>query len=118
MNYRSVVAFGSGRPLAAATARMAALRALTDKLVPGRWDDARKPSPQELKATSIVAVRIESASAKIRAGGPIDDQADLELPVWAGVVPIETRYGAFQPDTSSGTVHAIPDYLLSLSGTP
>ena len=87
MNYRSAVAFGSGREITGEDLRLQALKAITDKIMPGRWDDARKPNGQELKATMIAAVKIESASAKIRTGGPLDDQADYDLNVWAGVVP-------------------------------
>ena len=87
MNYRSVVAFGTGREILERGEKLEALKALTDKVMPGRWDDARRPSEQEMKATAIVAVDIESASAKIRSGGPNDAPEDLALPVWSGAIP-------------------------------
>jgi len=87
VNYRSAVVFGTARVVPDDEKREA-LRALTDQLVPGRWDEARQPSDQELKATWILALPIEEASAKVRIGGPEDEPEDVDLPVYAGVVPV------------------------------
>lgn len=92
MNYRSVVLFGQGRLVTDADEKYAVLHALTDRLYPGRWAEARLPTRRELKATSIVAVPIESASAKMRSGPPKDDDEDYGLDLWAGVLSLETKY--------------------------
>ena len=91
MNYRSAVLFGTGQLITDATEEWEAMRQFTNKLVPERWDDARQPNGKELKATSIVAIDLLNGSAKVRVGGPKDDDEDYALPVWAGVLPIETK---------------------------
>ncbi|MCB0100254.1 MAG: pyridoxamine 5'-phosphate oxidase family protein, partial [Caldilineaceae bacterium] len=95
--------------------KMAALAAFTEKLIPGRWDDARGPNAVELKATSVVAVTIESASAKVRTGPPKDDDEDYALDVWAGVVPIQQHFGGPEADPLLNDHVALPDYLHALS---
>jgi len=87
VNYRSAVVFGTARAVAADEKRDA-LHALTEQLAPGRWNEARQPTAQELKATWILALPIDEASAKVRIGGPEDEPEDEGLPVWAGVVPV------------------------------
>ena len=87
VNYRSAVIFGTAR-VVPDDGKREALHALTDQLVPGRWDEARQPTDQELKATWILAVPIDEASAKVRTGGPEDEPEDLDLPFYAGVVPV------------------------------
>jgi uncharacterized protein len=91
MNYRSAVVFGRGRVIEEEQEKLAALEVLTEHIVPGRWQDARRPNRQELDATTVVSITIESASAKVRTGPPVDDEADYELPVWAGVLPIQQQ---------------------------
>lgn len=86
VNYRSAVLFGHGRLVTELAEQMEALKAVTDQLLPGRWDEARKPSQKEIDSTAIVAFEIEEASAKSRQGGVLDEPEDMELPVWAGVV--------------------------------
>jgi uncharacterized protein len=87
VNYRSVVVFGTATLVEGAEKREA-LRALTEQLAPGRWDEARQPTGKELKATWILALPLAEASAKLRTGAEEDDPEDRELPVWAGVVPV------------------------------
>jgi nitroimidazol reductase NimA-like FMN-containing flavoprotein (pyridoxamine 5'-phosphate oxidase superfamily) len=87
VNYRSVVLFGTAT-LVDSDQKLAALEALTEQLAPGRWSEARQPTAQELKATWILTLPIEEASAKVRSGPPEDEPEDLDLPVWAGVVPV------------------------------
>lgn len=111
MNYRSVTAFGSGRELTSEDERISALRVISDKVMPGRWEDARQPNAQELKATCVVAVNIETASTKIRSGKPIDDDGDIELPVWSGVVPIRQFVQAPIRDEIGKVKLATPVYL-------
>jgi nitroimidazol reductase NimA-like FMN-containing flavoprotein (pyridoxamine 5'-phosphate oxidase superfamily) len=94
LHYRSVVVFGRARLLQAEAARLAALRAISEHAMPGRWDELRAPSEQELKATGVLELGIEAASAKVSDGPPEDAEEDYATPVWAGVVPLESRLGA------------------------
>ena len=98
MNYRSVVILGKARSVESEKEKIEALRTFTEHIVPGRWDDVRKPTVQELKATWVLAVPLEEASAKIRTGPPIDDEEDYALPIWAGVLPLKTVPGATAKD--------------------
>jgi nitroimidazol reductase NimA-like FMN-containing flavoprotein (pyridoxamine 5'-phosphate oxidase superfamily) len=91
MNYRSAVVFGRGRLIETEQEKLAALEVLTEHIVPGRWQDARRPNRQELDAIAVVSITIESASAKVRTGPPADDEDDYQLPVWAGVLPIQQQ---------------------------
>jgi len=91
MNYRSAVVFGRGRLIKSEQEKRVALEVLTEHILPGRWQDARRPNRQELDATAVVSVAIESASAKVRTGPPADDEDDYQLPVWAGVLPIQQQ---------------------------
>ena len=95
MNYRSVVALGKATLVDEAEEKIAALRAFTEKILPGRWDDARQPTEKELKATSILRLPLSEVSAKMRTGDVQDDEEDYALPVWAGVLPI--RLAASEP---------------------
>ncbi|MCB0060982.1 MAG: pyridoxamine 5'-phosphate oxidase family protein [Caldilineaceae bacterium] len=113
INYRSAVLFGQGRLITDEAEKVAVLAAFTEKLVPGRWDDARVPNAIELKATAAVAVTIESASAKVRAGGPKDDEEDYALDVWAGVLPIQQTIGELQVDPATRKAVPVPDYLAA-----
>ena len=88
LNYRSVVVLGTGRAVEEPGEKRQVLRALTEHLIPGRWRDVRAPSDGELKRTQVVAVSIREASAKVRTGGPLDEEADYASPAWAGVVPL------------------------------
>jgi len=88
MNYRSVVALGTATLIGDPTEKLTALRAFTEKLIPGRWEDARQPNEQELKATSILKLPLTEVSAKVRTGGVEDDAPDYALSVWAGIIPL------------------------------
>jgi uncharacterized protein len=89
MNYRSVVVFGKAELVANREEKLAALFALSEHFVRGRWNDVREPTEQELVATSVLALPLAEASAKIRTGPPLDDEEDYALPVWAGVIPLQ-----------------------------
>lgn len=89
INYRSVVVLGTCMPVEGRAEREAALEAFTERLVPGRWDEVRPPTAKELKGTRVLAMALDECSAKVRSGPPVDDDEDYELPVWAGVVPLE-----------------------------
>jgi nitroimidazol reductase NimA-like FMN-containing flavoprotein (pyridoxamine 5'-phosphate oxidase superfamily) len=106
INYRSVVIFGTAVAVTDPGEKNEALRLFTEQLIPGRWDQVRQPAPQELKATSVLKIALDEASAKIRTGGPIDDEEDYELPIWAGVLPLRTAASAPIDDTrlNSGLV--------------
>jgi hypothetical protein len=88
MNYRSVVALGRAVVVDEPGGKLEALRAFTDKILPGRWNDARQPNETELKATSILRLPLNEVSAKVRTGGVEDDAEDYALKVWAGIVPL------------------------------
>ena len=88
MNYRSVVILGEAAEVTDPDEKMAALKAIVDHVMVGRWEDVRQPSPQELKATSVIRVPLEEVSAKIRTGPPVDDAEDYLLDCWAGEVPL------------------------------
>ena len=87
-NYRSVVVFGHATPVQGDAEKMTALRAMSEHVVPGRWNDVRHPNARELRATTVLVLPLEEASAKVRSGPPIDDDDDYRLPVWAGVIPL------------------------------
>lgn len=93
MNYRSVVIFGRATVIEERKAKVAALRALSEHMIRGRWDDVRGPNERELKLTTVLSIRLTEASAKIRTGPPVDDEEDYELPIWAGVVPLKMLAG-------------------------
>ena len=93
LNYHSVTVFGTARLVKDEDARMAALKAISDQIIPGRWEEVRLPNAKEMKATKVLKIKIEEASAKIRTGPPKDDKDDYDLDIWAGVLPIEKKYG-------------------------
>ena len=88
-NYRSAVVLGKARLLVDHDAKLAALETISEHIVPGRWAEVRAPSAKELRATSILELPIDEASAKIREGGPLDEETDYDRDVWAGVLPLE-----------------------------
>ncbi len=88
MNYRSAVVFGRAVVVEDFDEKVAALRAITEHIVPGRWPDVRGPHPKEVKGTLVLSLSLAEASAKIRTGPPIDDEEDYALPVWAGELPL------------------------------
>jgi nitroimidazol reductase NimA-like FMN-containing flavoprotein (pyridoxamine 5'-phosphate oxidase superfamily) len=87
MNYRSVVVLGTATPLENSEEKIAALRVISEQVIRGRWEEVRQPSEQELKATSVLSLPLEEASAKVRTGPPHDEEEDYQLPIWAGVLP-------------------------------
>ena len=98
MNYRSVVVFGPAREVTDPGEKMSAFRALVDHVTPGRWDDVRAPNEKEIRSTLVLALALTEASAKVRTGPPLDDEADYALPVWAGVIPLRLTAAAAEPD--------------------
>ena len=113
MNYRSVVALGKAELVSKPEEKIAALRAFTDKILPGRWNDARQPNEKELKATSILRLPLTEVSAKIRTGPPEDDAEDYALRVWAGLVPLHLAPGAPIRDERCDPTIPIPAYAAN-----
>lgn len=111
MNYRSVVAFGNARKVVDQELKIKSLRTISEHLIAGRWAEVRGPSDQELKATTVLEFSIEEASAKVRKGPPLDDENDYGLPVWAGVLPLETKSGSPVPDDKLIEGVALPEYV-------
>jgi nitroimidazol reductase NimA-like FMN-containing flavoprotein (pyridoxamine 5'-phosphate oxidase superfamily) len=117
VNYRSVVVFGMGRLLLDVQEKLAALEAVSEHLVPGRWKEARRPNQKELNATSVVRIRIDEASAKVRLGPPVDEEEDYALPVWAGVLPLQETPLSPIPDELQSQDLAVPGYIANYSRT-
>jgi nitroimidazol reductase NimA-like FMN-containing flavoprotein (pyridoxamine 5'-phosphate oxidase superfamily) len=113
MNYRSVVALGNAAMVDEPGDKLAALRAFTEKILPGRWNDARQPNEKELKATSILRLPLTEVSAKVRVGGVEDDAEDYALPVWAGIVPLRLVSEAPVRDERCDTSLATPAYAMN-----
>lgn len=111
VNYRSVVIFSKPEKVTLQDELYRSLEALTNKMQPGRWNDIRQPNAAEWKATMVLSFKIEEVSAKVRTGGPNDDEEDQVLDVWAGVVPLKLQRLAPEPDKSMKTGIAVPEYL-------
>jgi len=111
MNYRSVVALGKATLVNAPQEKLNALHGFTEKILPGRWMDARRPNEKELKATSILRLALKEVSAKVRSGPPLDDEPDYALPVWAGVIPLRLHAGAPIRDERCDPAIPLPVYL-------
>lgn len=111
MNYRSVVAFGRTRLVDTDEERWLAAEKFTEHVMPGRWAEARQPSASDMKKTMFIAVEMEETSVKFRAHGAVDDPGDLELPVWAGVLPLKIVAQTPVADEQGQTGLAVPDYV-------
>jgi nitroimidazol reductase NimA-like FMN-containing flavoprotein (pyridoxamine 5'-phosphate oxidase superfamily) len=118
MNYRSVVVFGRAEVISEPATKSLALRALSDHMVPGRWEDVRRPTDSELRQTTVLSLPIEEASAKVRTGPPLDDEEDYNLPIWAGTIPLRLVAGAPQADPRMTGNLAPPAYALEYDRTP
>ena len=115
MNYRSVVLFGKGKLIEDQQEKLAALQAVTEHLIPGRWQEARLPNRKELNATSVVLINIDEASAKVRVGPPVDELEDYALPVWAGILPLqETPLSPIRDELQSENI-PLPKYIARYS---
>ena len=115
VNYRSVVVLGQAAMVDDPAEKLSALRAISEHVVPGRWDDVRAPSERELKVTSVVKLPITEASAKVRSGPPADDGHDMAREVWAGVLPLEVVAGTPVPDAATGPAREVPGYVRNYS---
>ncbi len=112
INYRSVMLLGRARLIEEPAAKLNALRALVEHVIPGRWDDCRRPNAKEMKATWILELPIGEASAKIRTGPPVDEEEDYDLKFWAGVMPFASGVGAPVPDPKLARGIDVPNYVL------
>ena len=115
INYRSVAIFGRARVVAEPEAKRKALRAFSEHVIPGRWEHVREPNQKELDGTLVLEVPIEEVSAKVRSGPPIDDDEDMGLKVWAGVLPLELSAKAPLPDERMAAELPAPDYVRQYS---
>jgi hypothetical protein len=113
MNYRSVVILGKATLVEEPAEKLAALRALSEHIIPGRWDDARQPNEKELKATSVLKLPITEFSAKVRVGPAVDDEEDYSFPTWAGVIPLDVTVGTAIRDERCE--RDLPAYLKNYS---
>lgn len=111
MNYRSVVAFGTARRILSEADKRLALDALVEHLVPGRTQDARRPNESELKGTEVLEMPMEEATAKVRTGPPIKEPEDMDMPIWAGVIPLRQQAGKNIPDPKMPSEREAPDYV-------
>jgi len=112
MNYRSVVILGTARLVEDEKEKWEALRAFTEHVVPGRWNEIRQPNESEMKATTVLCLPLEEVSAKIRTGPPIDEEEDYQLPVWAGVLPLRLTPSAPVVDPRGRPETHCPDYVV------
>ncbi len=109
-NYRSAMLLGCARPVEDEAGKRAAFEAIVEHIVPGRWPDVRPPTPEEMKATAVLAMPIDEASAKVRTGGVLDDEEDYELDGWAGVIPLGMQVGEPVPDERLREGIPVPPY--------
>jgi len=113
MNYRSVVVFGQATIVDDPEEKVTALRALSEHMIPGRWDDVREPNEREMQLTTVLSLSLNEASAKVRTGSPLDDEEDYELPIWAGVIPLRMVADAPIGDVRLPTNIDPPRYALN-----
>jgi uncharacterized protein len=118
MNYRSAVIFGTARLVEDPQEQLAALEAVTNHLVPGRWDHSRAPTRKELAATAVLALPLTEASVKVRSGGPKDDPEDYDTDIWAGVLPAALTFGAAVPDPDRVRDVPVPGHIADLADRP
>ncbi|HEX6045650.1 MAG TPA: pyridoxamine 5'-phosphate oxidase family protein [Pyrinomonadaceae bacterium] len=111
MNYRSVVVFGRAMLVDDPEEKMAALLALSEHIIRGRWNDVREPTEVEMKQTTVLSLTLEEASAKIRTGPPLDDEEDYVLPMWAGVLPLKLMAGEPIDDPRLPEGVPVPEYV-------
>ncbi len=116
MNYRSAVVFGTAHEITDPDDKLEAMRVFTGKILPGRWGEARVPSDREFNGTLMLGIPIDAASAKLRTGPPADEPEDVDLPVWAGVIPYSLRPGRPVPAPDLGPGIPFPEMLRPLLG--
>ncbi|MBE2997563.1 pyridoxamine 5'-phosphate oxidase family protein [Nocardiopsis sp. HNM0947] len=115
-NHRSAMVLGTPRVVEDGDERLDALRAIVDHLVPGRWDQVRAPSKQDLAKTRVLALPLDEASVKVRTGGPNDEPEDALLPVWAGELPLTLTVGEPRQDPARQVDVPLPEHVARLAG--
>jgi len=115
VNYRSVVALGTARLVDDPAEKREALRLFTEHIMKGRWDQIRRPTEQEMKGTTVLALPLKEVSAKVRTGGPVDDEEDYALPIWAGVLPLPVTPATPIPDARLKAGIAVPENVAKYS---
>ncbi len=115
LNFRSAMLFGRAHKVEQPADKLARLEAFVERLYSGRWQELRPVNAKELKATTVLGMHLEEASAKIRSGGPVDDEADYALPVWAGVIPVRNVTGAPEGDARQHKAAKMQAALADLS---
>jgi nitroimidazol reductase NimA-like FMN-containing flavoprotein (pyridoxamine 5'-phosphate oxidase superfamily) len=116
INYRSVVLYGTPTVIEDPARKNEVLRGLSEHVIPGRWQDVRQPSEQELRRTLVLSIPLEEASAKVRTGPPLDDEEDYALPVWAGVIPLHWAAAAPIGDARLQAGTELPSYARDYRG--
>jgi hypothetical protein len=116
VNYRSAVIFGTATLVTDPDERMHGLEVVTDHLIPGRWAAARQPTKKEMAATAVLSVPLDEASVKIRTGMPADEEEDLGLDVWAGVLPIAVTFGEPESDPKLRPEIDLPAHIRNRVG--
>jgi hypothetical protein len=116
MNYRSVVIFGTATVVEGDAEKQAVLQAVSEHLIPGRWNDVRRPTKEELVRTYVISIAILEASAKVRSGPPLDDEPDYELPIWAGIIPLRLSPAEAIPDPKLLPSIPPPSYAVEYPG--
>jgi len=115
MNYRSVVVLGTAVAVREAKEKLAALKSLSEHILPGRWAESRPPNEKELKQTLVLRLPIQEFSAKVRQGPPLDDEEDYAFPTWAGVIPLQIVPGAPEDDPRLDPKLPVPAYASKYS---
>lgn len=113
VNYRSVILYGKAEVVTDDEEKNEGLRVITEQVLPGRWDEVRQPNASELKATAVLKFKIEEGAAKVRDAGVSDDKEDMELPIWAGVVPMHQQLGEVIPDPLMTQELATPPSVMN-----
>ena len=116
-NYESVVLFGKAIAVTDADEKLRGLQLVSEHIIPGRWQEVRQPNAKELKATMLLKIPIDEASAKVRTGGPVDDKEDYDLNIWAGEITMARGYDQIITDTELKNEMDIPSSVLSLIRT-
>lgn len=114
-NYRSVMLFGRATKVTDREEKLARMKTFVDGVFPGRWDTLRPINEQEMKATTLLSIPIDEASAKVRTGPPVDDEEDYPLPIWAGVVPVSTVLGKPEPCARLAEDVPVPEDVTGLN---
>ena len=116
MNYRSATVFGTPHLIDDDAEKLHALRVISERTMPGRWDELRAPLNKEVKMTGIIALSIETASAKISTGMPDDEDDDYEIPIWAGILPLQSQFAEIRSDDRLLDGVVASDVVLALQG--